>query len=57
MSKHLNTLPIFLDADAPATIPGGPIGGQTKVTLRNDHLSYMFTWLVCYTAQIFNSPT
>ena len=44
MAQTLHTLPIFLDADANSTVPGGPIGGQTKVSLRNDHLSYMFTW-------------
>ena len=44
MARTLDTLPIFLDADANSTVPGGPIGGQTKVSLRNDHLSYMFTW-------------
>ena len=26
------------------TVPGGPIGGQTRVTLRNEHLQYIFTW-------------
>lgn len=28
------------------TVRGGPIGGQTRVTLRNDHLQYVFTWSV-----------
>lgn len=36
--------PIFLDAKEESTFPGGPIGGQTRVTLRNEHLSYVFTW-------------
>ena len=26
------------------TVTGGPVGGQTRVTLRNDHLQYIFTW-------------
>lgn len=26
------------------TIPGGPIGGQTRVTLRNEHMQYIVTW-------------
>lgn len=34
--------PIFLDAKT--TFLGGPIGGQTRVTLRNEHLSYIVTW-------------
>ena len=28
------------------TVIGGPIGGQTRISLRNDHLQYVFTWLV-----------
>lgn len=42
MSEMLGTASVFLDAVE--TFPGGPIGGQTRVTLRNEHLSYMFTW-------------
>lgn len=44
MSSKLGTLPVFIDADGTSTIPGGPIGGQTRVTLRNEHLSYIVTW-------------
>lgn len=29
---------------AESTVPGGPIGGQTRVTLRNEHLQYIITW-------------
>lgn len=36
--------PIFLDAKFESTVEGGPIGGQTRVTLRNEHLSYVVTW-------------
>ncbi|XP_040053011.2 surfeit locus protein 1 [Gasterosteus aculeatus] len=36
--------PIFIDADFGSTTPGGPIGGQTRVTLRNEHMQYMVTW-------------
>ncbi|XP_031173478.1 surfeit locus protein 1 [Sander lucioperca] len=36
--------PIFIDADFESTIPGGPIGGQTRVTLRNEHMQYIITW-------------
>lgn len=42
MSQMLNTAPIFLDAVD--TVPGGPQGGQTRVTMRNEHLSYLLTW-------------
>lgn len=44
LSSKLNAEPIFLDADVHSTIPGGPIGGQTRVSLRNDHLTYLITW-------------
>ncbi|TMW53683.1 hypothetical protein DOY81_001228, partial [Sarcophaga bullata] len=36
--------PVFLDASYESSVPGGPIGGQTRITLRNDHLSYLVTW-------------
>lgn len=29
---------------AGSTVPGGPIGGQTRVTLRNEHMQYIVTW-------------
>jgi surfeit locus 1 family protein len=39
-----DVLPFFVEADA-ALNPGGyPIGGQTQVTLRNEHLQYALTW-------------
>ncbi|KAM4696991.1 surfeit locus protein 1 [Rhinophrynus dorsalis] len=36
--------PILIDADLKSTVPGGPIGGQTRVTLRNEHMQYIVTW-------------
>lgn len=36
--------PVFIDADFRSTTPGGPIGGQTRVTLRNEHMQYIVTW-------------
>ncbi|XP_003387040.1 PREDICTED: surfeit locus protein 1-like [Amphimedon queenslandica] len=44
MSNHAHTDTIWVDADATTTVKGGPIGGQTKVKLRNEHLQYVFTW-------------
>lgn len=44
MAQICNTEPYFLDATVATTVPNGPIGGQTRVTLRNEHLSYIFTW-------------
>ena len=37
-------LPLMLDADA-APNPGGyPLGGQTRLSITNNHLSYALTW-------------
>ncbi|KAM9326487.1 surfeit locus protein 1 [Gastrophryne carolinensis] len=36
--------PIQIDANYASTIPGGPIGGQSRVTLRNEHMQYIVTW-------------
>ncbi|KAM8802448.1 surfeit locus protein 1 isoform 2-T2 [Rhynchonycteris naso] len=44
MAKFAGTDPIFIDADFKSTVPGGPIGGQTRVTLRNEHMQYILTW-------------
>ncbi|XP_075229461.1 surfeit locus protein 1 isoform X1 [Lycorma delicatula] len=44
MAKKTNTLRVFLDACEESTVPGGPIGGQTNVSLRNEHMSYIITW-------------
>ncbi|XP_051906806.1 surfeit locus protein 1 isoform X2 [Hippocampus zosterae] len=44
MSDVTGALPIFIDADLASTIPGGPVGGQTRVTLRNEHMQYIITW-------------
>lgn len=44
MASICDTEPYFLDSTASATVPNGPVGGQTRVTLRNEHLSYIATW-------------
>ncbi|XP_042334949.1 surfeit locus protein 1 isoform X2 [Sceloporus undulatus] len=44
MARVTGAEPIFIDADYKSTIPGGPIGGQTRVSLRNEHLQYIITW-------------
>ncbi|XP_037906479.1 SURF1-like protein [Hermetia illucens] len=36
--------PIFIDASYESSVPGGPVGGQTRISLRNEHLSYIITW-------------
>lgn len=44
MAEIANTEPIFIDADESITVEGGPIGGQTTVSIRNEHLAYLITW-------------
>lgn len=45
MCKVANADPYFIDAKYdPRLKEAGPIGGQTRVTLRNEHLSYVITW-------------
>lgn len=46
LAGALKTAPIYLEAlqnDPPAE-PGIPIGGQTQVKIRNEHLNYAITW-------------
>jgi hypothetical protein len=45
MAEKAGTEAVFLDATAETTVPGGPMGGQTRVSLRDEHLSYLLTWL------------
>lgn len=44
MARVLRTSKIFLDADASLSPGQGPIGGQTSLTIRNEHLNYAITW-------------
>lgn len=44
MAQKTGTSEIFLDATNDFDVPGGPIGGQTRITLRNEHFSYIVTW-------------
>lgn len=44
MAYHVKAAPIFIDAVAETSVPGGPIGGQTRIALRNEHFSYILTW-------------
>ncbi len=46
MSKVTGAEPVMIDADSSCDVPGGPIGGQSRVTLRNEHLQYTITWSV-----------
>jgi surfeit locus 1 family protein len=48
LARRLDTLPLLLDLDLASSQAaagrGGPVGGQTRVQLRNDHVQYMLTW-------------
>ncbi|XP_047040599.1 surfeit locus protein 1 [Helicoverpa zea] len=45
MSSYLGCAPVWLDARGiPDPPEGWPIPNQTRVTLRNEHLSYIVTW-------------
>nr|CAH0101576.1 unnamed protein product [Daphnia galeata] len=52
MARLLDVAPIFFDADADSSVPDGPVGGQTVVTVRNEHVSYILTW---YTLSIITA--
>lgn len=44
MSKIVDSDPILIDAVMESSVTGGPIGGQTNISLRNEHVSYIITW-------------
>ncbi|KAF7275789.1 hypothetical protein GWI33_011261 [Rhynchophorus ferrugineus] len=44
MCSATGALPIYLDQTGDFNTPEGPIGGQTRIALRNEHLSYILTW-------------
>ncbi|XP_017135621.1 SURF1-like protein [Drosophila miranda] len=54
MCAATGAAPVFLDAIYdPQGIRNGPIGGQTRITLRNDHMSYLVTWFSLSAATSF----
>lgn len=45
MSEHIGCEPVWLDARGISEPPEGwPIPNQTRITLRNEHFSYLVTW-------------
>ena len=44
LGSELRLLPFFVDADASPNPGGLPVGGQTVVTIPNNHLQYAITW-------------
>ncbi|XP_037560267.1 surfeit locus protein 1 isoform X1 [Dermacentor silvarum] len=53
MAQACGAAPVLLDAVFESTVEGGPIGGQTNVTLRNEHVSYIITWYSLSAATTF----
>ncbi|XP_070385121.1 surfeit locus protein 1 isoform X3 [Dermacentor albipictus] len=53
MAQACGAAPVLLDADFDSTVEGGPTGGQTNVTLRNEHVSYIITWYSLSAATTF----
>lgn len=44
MAQLTGASPYYIDACYESSVPGGPVGGQTKVNVRNEHMSYIVTW-------------
>ncbi|XP_001606172.1 surfeit locus protein 1 [Nasonia vitripennis] len=44
MAEYAHTEPIFLDMLESYPGPNMPIAGQTRLNIRNEHLSYIVTW-------------
>jgi len=45
LAEALNTDPILVEATREATPKGGfPTGGQSQITIRNEHMQYIATW-------------
>lgn len=45
MANLTGAEPFYIDANVQSTVDGGPIGGQTMITIRDEHLTYVVTWL------------
>ncbi|KAK6113463.1 SURF1 family protein [Brugia pahangi] len=53
MAEKHGTLPVLVDACYESSIRGGPIGGQTRVNHRNDHMMYACFWFSIGAATLF----
>eukprot|EP01134_Creolimax_fragrantissima_P000617 CFRG0617T1 len=65
MSSKANTTPYLFDASEAMTPTSGfPIGGQTRVDIRNEHMQYIVTWfslsfltsILCYRMFVMKKP-
>lgn len=53
MAEASGAAPVLVDAVAESTVEGGPLGGQTNVSVRNEHFSYIITWYSLSAATAF----
>jgi len=57
LAGKLGTSEVFIDQDLETSVSvareGGPVGGQTRITLTNDHFQYMMTWFGASAATSF----
>ncbi|KAM3727977.1 SURF1-like protein [Dirofilaria immitis] len=53
MAEKYGTLPVLVDACYDSSMKGGPIGGQTRITHRNDHMMYACFWFSIGAATLF----
>ncbi|XP_063910950.1 surfeit locus protein 1-like [Zophobas morio] len=44
MAQVTGASPVLLEATNDFDVPQGPMGGQTRISLRNEHFSYILTW-------------
>lgn len=44
MAEAAGTAPVYIELTKDNPLPGAPIGGQTRMSLRNEHMSYIITW-------------
>ncbi|XP_055331625.1 calcium-activated potassium channel slo-1-like [Paramacrobiotus metropolitanus] len=44
MAAELGVTPLLIEATKESSIPGGPLGGQTIIEMRNEHMNYAITW-------------
>lgn len=52
-TRELDTLPILIDADSRSSVDGGPLGSQTHINIRNEHMQYIITWYSLGIATLF----
>ncbi|XP_055267822.1 surfeit locus protein 1-like [Moschus berezovskii] len=56
MARLTGAESIFIDADFKTTVPGGPIGGQTRATLWKEHLQCTITWKIIH-CRVWNAES